>query len=259
MEALFDAGATTWTQELRLNGQVGAHALGGRRVLPVRRSRLQLLAARRSQQPVRAAGRRAVGGRRRSRSCATKSTSLFGQVEYDLTDTVTLIGGARVIREKKDFTGEETFFLNTESAHAGHADRCCSTCSRAPSHRHSDTLWSGKMQLDWRPADDLLIYAGVNRGVKAGGFNAPATFGGGFPAEDIPYGEEVLIAYEAGLQVGPPVQRHHAPQRLLLLLRLQGLSGLLLHPGDRLRPQPRRQVQGPGARARRARRSKDWT
>ncbi len=37
----------------------------------------------------------------------------------------------------------------------------------------SDTLWAGKLQLDWRPNDDTLVYAGFNRGVKAGSFNAP--------------------------------------------------------------------------------------
>ena len=67
-------------------------------------------------------------------------------------------------------------------------------------HQTSDNLWSGKLQLDWHPIDNLLVYAGVNRGVQAGGFNAPATFGSGFPAADIPYGEEVLMAYETGFK-----------------------------------------------------------
>ena len=34
----------------------------------------------------------------------TDSYSVFGQYEYDLTDKLTFIGGARLMREEKDFS-----------------------------------------------------------------------------------------------------------------------------------------------------------
>jgi iron complex outermembrane receptor protein len=73
-------------------------------------------------------------------------------------------------------------------------------------------LWTGKVQFDWRPNDDVLLYAGVNRGVKAGSFNAPliGAWNGAAvslasrgldPNSFIPYKEEVLVAYEGGFKV----------------------------------------------------------
>jgi iron complex outermembrane receptor protein len=129
----------------------------------------------------------------------TDSWSLFGQMEFDFADTLTLIAGLRGIREEKDFTGEETFFLSTDPFELETHTPLFSPQPRRD-HEQDKTLWSGKLQLDWHPTDDLLLFAGINRGVKAGGFNAPFTFGAGFPAEDIPYGEEVLLAYETGFK-----------------------------------------------------------
>lgn len=129
----------------------------------------------------------------------TDSLSLFGQMEFDLSDALTLIAGLRGIREEKDFTGEETFFLSTDPFRLETHTPLFSPQPKRD-HEQDKTLWSGKLQLDWHPTDDLLLFAGINRGVKAGGFNAPFTFGAGFPAEDIPYGEEVLLAYETGFK-----------------------------------------------------------
>jgi iron complex outermembrane receptor protein len=129
----------------------------------------------------------------------TNSYSFFGQLEYDLTDQVSLIAGLRAIQEDKDFTGEETFFASTDPLRLEYDTPLFSPQPRRD-HQQNKGLWSGKLQLDWHANDDLLLYAGVNRGVKAGGFNAPFTFGAGFPAEDIPYGEEELLAYETGFK-----------------------------------------------------------
>jgi iron complex outermembrane receptor protein len=60
-------------------------------------------------------------------------------------------------------------------------------------------MWAGKAQVDYRPDGDTLLYAGVNRGVKAGNFNAPLPTGGAplTPAQ-MSYNPEVLTSYEAG-------------------------------------------------------------
>ncbi|HQX47634.1 MAG TPA: TonB-dependent receptor, partial [Steroidobacteraceae bacterium] len=60
----------------------------------------------------------------------------------------------------------------------------------------------GKAQLDFRPRDGLLLYAGINRGSKAGSYNAPllgAYLGGGGDA-GLPYGDETLWSYEGGFK-----------------------------------------------------------
>ena len=59
-------------------------------------------------------------------------------------------------------------------------------------------------ELDWKPNDDLLIYAKYSRGVKSAGFNgtfidASANFGLDAP-EDVPFDDETLTSYEAGFK-----------------------------------------------------------
>lgn len=199
VNAMFDAQAQTFSQELRLDGVTdrfrwvtGAYYLNidldSNFSLPAEPGSLFVPLAGVPWEDVAMA------------LLETRSTSLFGQVEFDVADTVTLIAGLRGIREEKDFTGEETFFLNTDSFNID-TDTVLFNVQPRRQHEQSDNLWSGKLQVEWRPVDDLLLYTGVNRGVKAGGFNSPATFGGGFPVEDIPYGEEVLTAYEAGFKL----------------------------------------------------------
>lgn len=139
-------------------------------------------------------------------SLQTDSTSLFGQIEYDLSDQLALTVGGRVIQEDKDynmaigvspsssnfavndlpfipniFGAGSPFFLDTST---------------------SDTLWAGKLQLDYRTENDTLIYAGINRGVKAGSFNAPllGAFLGAGGNSAIPYDEEILTSFEAGFK-----------------------------------------------------------
>lgn len=136
----------------------------------------------------------------------TDSYSLFGQLDYDLSDVLTLTTGLRLIREEKDFAiGIGVFpsfdnFTVNQGSFIPNAFGAGSPYETTDST--SDTLWAGKLQLDWRPNDDLLLYAGINRGVKAGSFNAPllgAFLGaGGFPS--LPYEEEVLTSYEGGFK-----------------------------------------------------------
>ncbi|MBE9538570.1 MAG: TonB-dependent receptor [Proteobacteria bacterium] len=123
----------------------------------------------------------------------TDSLSIFGQFDYSLTDTLVLVTGLRLIQEDKSFEGVVTFFPNTD-------DRKIETSNGLfdidqLKEDHDQDLWSGKIQLEYTPTDDSLYYAGINRGVKAGSFNAPLF--GGFS----PYDEEVLLSYEVGAKL----------------------------------------------------------
>lgn len=130
----------------------------------------------------------------------TDSYSIFGQVEFDLTEQVTLIGGLRLIREEKDFEMDQPFFISQGTDQFNNGPFLFSARPAPFLGDTSDDLWAGKVQLDWRPSDDLLLYASVNRGIKAGSFNAPIPGGLPFPDEVIPYKEEVLTSFEAGFK-----------------------------------------------------------
>lgn len=120
----------------------------------------------------------------------TESLSLFGQVDYYLSDTLILVAGARVIKENKSLDGLVFSNANTD-------DRIIEVDLNGVLFEEADldndqNLWSAKIQLDYAPDNDTLYYVGINRGVKAGSFNAPLF--GGFSR----YKPEVLLSYEAG-------------------------------------------------------------
>ena len=144
----------------------------------------------------------------------TNSYSLFGQLDIDLTDQLTFIAGLRAIREEKDFVYSQGFFVNNDDAVKegfqegftplpfGIAGVDPGGLAYAPfDAKTSDTLWAGKLLFEYKPNDDWLLFAGVNRGVKAGSFNAKLNdFTPPLDPREIPYSEEVLTAYEVGFK-----------------------------------------------------------
>jgi iron complex outermembrane receptor protein len=139
------------------------------------------------------------------------SWSIFAQAEYDLTDQITAIVGARYINEHKthDYVNNFVDFQPGMVERNGNPNIFFTA---GEYHGEFDEgLWSAKVELDWKPTDDLLLYASWNRGVKGGGFNSPlditctdpvACPTGFLPLTDdvMAFGEETLYAYELGFK-----------------------------------------------------------
>ena len=136
----------------------------------------------------------------------TDSYSLYGQMDYDLSDTLSLTVGGRVIREEKDFNTAIGVFPSFDNFSVNRGDFIPNAFGAGSPYFFatdtSDTLWAGKIQLDWRPNDDWLWYAGLNRGIKAGSFNAPllGAFLGAGGNSALPYDEEILHSLEGGFK-----------------------------------------------------------
>ncbi len=142
----------------------------------------------------------------------TDSYSAFGQVDYDFTDKFRMVVGARVIREKKDYDFIQQLFVSPDP-------RVIQPAQTAPgfpltigptypggvptpyADKNSETLWAGKVQFEYRPAEGTLLYAGINRGVKAGSYNAQLNGGLATPDSAIRYGAETLWSYEGGFKI----------------------------------------------------------
>ena len=128
--------------------------------------------------------------------------ALFGQVEYALADRWRLIAGARWTSEEKSFeyqpdcvgSGCLGFFVFPGSGVVSDIGGFNATTVGGLTERDEDN-WAGKLQLEWL-ADNAIVYAGITRGHKAGGFNAPID-GLLYPNEMI-YDEEILTNYEVG-------------------------------------------------------------
>ncbi len=136
----------------------------------------------------------------------TNSLSLFAQYEYDFSNELTGIFGLRVIQEEKDFETAIGVLLSPGNFDVNQGGFLPNPFGAGSpffiEDDSSDTLWAAKLQLDWHVNDDTLVYAGINRGVKAGSFNAPllGAFLGAGGAPALPYDEEVLLAYEVGFK-----------------------------------------------------------
>lgn len=135
----------------------------------------------------------------------TESYSVFGQLEYDLSEQFTVTAGLRVGHDEKDFTDTDNATL-----------RDCpgfpipSNCFLPPngpgianpySFNYEEDLVSWKLGLDYRTAGDQLIYISISQGTKSGGLNNGFYSDAARANRDlIPYEDEKNIAYEIGLK-----------------------------------------------------------
>ena len=145
----------------------------------------------------------------------SENWSIFGQAEFDLTAQLTFIAGIRWSEDDKsiDYT---TTYTNVDPAgyaimealygvpasvfEAGPFVTYNSTSNPyAVTGDPGNTLnyndWAARFQLDYRPSDDTLLFASVNRGIKGGNW-VVATL----PDADgkLRHEEEVLWSYEVG-------------------------------------------------------------
>lgn len=136
-----------------------------------------------------------------------ESFSAFGQVEFDLTDTLSLTVGTRLIHDKKEFDYQiiAMEFLNDASQLFDKSSNLAQPIELVSySGSRSDTEWAGKLGLNWQRSNDQLLYLTFNRGVKGGGYNAPifpfATPTLTYTEETMSFDPEHLDAWEAGFK-----------------------------------------------------------
>jgi iron complex outermembrane recepter protein len=114
----------------------------------------------------------------------TETIAAYTRLDVRLAEQLTVVGEARYTYEEKDFAGGT--FLVDRNLFLVEVDR---------SAAFGD--YSGKLALEYRPADDVLLYGSISRGYKSGGFF------GGFAtnaAQLVPYEPETVIAYETGIK-----------------------------------------------------------
>jgi len=143
----------------------------------------------------------------------TEDFGVFGQLEYQITDKIKLTGGVRWTYDHKTFDSSLQFAeLGNAYGYFGIPVGTGSVVYNPPLTPYvfntqtagslADPkvgMWSGKVQLDYKPTKDVLLYASASRGVKAPGFNA--NIGGTLTFAQTPYRSEYLNAYEAGTKL----------------------------------------------------------
>ena len=112
-----------------------------------------------------------------------KSTAAFGEVYWQINETLKFTGGLRYTDDRKNFIPVPTQLLTAPSISAvgtvakGYPER--------PLIKQKWQEWTGRIGLDWKPeltfTDETMLYAFYSHGYKGGGVNPPRP---GFASKD---------------------------------------------------------------------------
>src|SRR3546814_7420648 len=74
--------------------------------------------------------------------------------------------------------------------------------------------WSGRAVLQYQPTSTTMIYGGVTRGTKGGGFNSGAAEF--YPLSEVKYKPETLTNYEIGVKASTRSEEHTSELQSLM-------------------------------------------
>ena len=126
---------------------------------------------------------------------SSKNWSLFGQAEYDLSETVTLIGGLRYSKDTKRATYQSTI-LDVGFPDALLATQETFAATIPGIDRISFVDWAARAALNYKPNDNTLLFVSWNRGIKGGNW----TLNANVTATDFQHQPETLNSFEGGVK-----------------------------------------------------------
>ncbi len=134
------------------------------------------------------------------------SYSIFGEIDYALSEQLSMVLGVRYIEDEKDFeySTNAVEFLDPEKRNwdaKSNVQQLAELASYKGNRNDGD--WSGRAVLNYDVSDELMVYGSWNLGVRGGGYNAPI-----FPLSPpldyndatMTYDPEKLYAYEVGFK-----------------------------------------------------------
>lgn len=126
----------------------------------------------------------------------SRNYGVFGQLEYDLTDTFSLIGGVRYTNERKSAA-------LTQIIDRGPGTACSTAAGECPIDFAESFTWKNvtpKVGVRWEPRDALQVYAHWTQGVRSGGYNFRNTSS---TAPIARFDEESVDSFEFGFKAQP--------------------------------------------------------
>ncbi len=149
----------------------------------------------------------------------TKSVSIFGNVDYELSDALTVVAGLRYTDESRDMeylaqmpTGSllnDAFlglgFVNYFDFRTGALNAGNGAGAVGDLNKIDDENVSGTIGLNYTTDAGTLLYAKIAQGFKSGGFNAGfLDASDGIQTTQVPYNAAKLTSYEAGVKWASP-------------------------------------------------------
>jgi iron complex outermembrane receptor protein len=138
-----------------------------------------------------------------------RNVGLYAQVNYNLTDALKLTGGIRYTWDRQRVANElASFTFPVVPPFTGPVQRTCQDQSSVPDcvigaeQKSSKPTWL--ISLDYKPTDDIMLYAKYARGYRAGGIfpNSPSNYR--------IFDPEKVDSYDAGVKASftGPVRGH---------------------------------------------------
>lgn len=134
----------------------------------------------------------------------TEAWAGYLQLDYNISEQIKLTAGIRYTDEEKTFNIAD----NRASCNDGTIEATClnnvnlvinppivPTAVRIPEKQRSK-IWTPRFAINYKPNEDILLFASATRGFKSGGWNARGTA----TNELLPFGPEKVWSYEAGIK-----------------------------------------------------------
>lgn len=124
---------------------------------------------------------------------STEHWSVYGHVEYDITDALVVVAEARYSDEK--FSYDVIGSINNAFGVFFFGPVPYSAAIELPPVSASDDYFTPRVSIDYQASEDILLYASVAKGAKPGGFS---TLSIGDDLSNNRFLPETLWSYEAG-------------------------------------------------------------
>jgi iron complex outermembrane receptor protein len=125
----------------------------------------------------------------------TRNYSGFGQLEYELAPTVTLVGGLRYSHDDKSILYQSLIKEGSLSAVNGSSALYGAQIPGVNDINYSD--WAARVGVNWKPNDKTLLFVSYDRGIKGGGWSLNPAIG----SDKFKYRPETLHSFSAGAKL----------------------------------------------------------
>lgn len=130
----------------------------------------------------------------------TETWAVFADVNFDLTDTLSISVGGRFTSDERSVTVERESFLGLSSPYFSGADAVSITAPVTDAagnqvvprfeNDRTDEDFTPRISISWQPDDTLHLYGSYSAGFKGGGFDPRGAYGvaeirGGFEPETV--------------------------------------------------------------------------
>lgn len=127
-----------------------------------------------------------------------RTAAAFTYNTINLSDHFELVAGARFTYEHIKGSGEGRHIFDDGTTALNNRDNLGLAVG---GNVINDTKITGNIGLNYKPADDLLIYASYARGFKSGGFNGEVINNAAHFSDEGLFGAETVDAFEVGLKL----------------------------------------------------------